>query len=82
MSHADFPPNWPQPNYVNPEKHGPGLAIINIVLVTVVFAVLVLRMYARLNLAKSFGGDDVLMILAFVSAVNLFLSYQSRRLQL
>lgn len=60
-------PNWPTPNYVNPDTRGPALNIIALGLTSIVGIVIGLRYYMRFCLLKSFGSDDILIGLALVS---------------
>ena len=57
---------WPTPNYVNPENHGPGLLIADIILMVVVLVVIGVRFYTRLRVTKKLGPDDLLIGLALV----------------
>ena len=59
---------WPKPNYVDPDTRGPGVLIVNIVMVCIAFIVTCLRLYTRLRITTSPGIDDVLIILAMVSS--------------
>jgi len=66
--------SWPVPNYVDPERRGPALVIINSILLPVSLAVVGLRLYTRLRIAHSAGLDDVFIALASVSPPNLIVS--------
>lgn len=67
-------PNWPIPNYVNPDTRGPALDIITIALTSVAGVVIGLRYYLRLCLLRSFGSDDIFIGLALVSVYCLLAS--------
>ena len=58
--------SWPQPNYVDPKTHGPGLLVLDAILLLVVLFVVGLRYYTRLCITRSFGADDILIGLALV----------------
>jgi uncharacterized membrane protein len=58
---------WPTPNYVNPETRGPGFIIMNLVLYPIVVAIVAIRIYTRLRISRSFGPDDVCIVLAMAS---------------
>ena len=61
---------FPNPNYVNPETHGPALTIVNSVFLGLATIAIVLRVYTRLFVRKWFGWDDAFIILAYVSRVS------------
>ncbi|EXJ57948.1 hypothetical protein A1O7_05371, partial [Cladophialophora yegresii CBS 114405] len=68
MAAPSRPENWAPPNYVNPETRGePALFIATCATTAVVVA---LRMYSRLQLAKSVGIDDVLLLAGFVLSIG------------
>lgn len=54
---------WPAANYVNPEKRGPELVIVNSVFLGIATIFIALRLYTRLIVKKWFGLDDVLILL-------------------
>lgn len=58
--------SWPAPNYVDPVRRGPAGQIVSIVLAVAAAVVLAMRMYTRLRVVRSFGLDDVLILVAFV----------------
>jgi hypothetical protein len=66
----DVAKSWPLPNYVNPERRGPALLIINCVLLPLALVVVVLRLYTRLTIARSQGLDDLFIALASVNPLN------------
>ena len=53
--------SWPAPNFVDPATRGPGLTVVNIIFIILVFVVVGLRYYTRLRITKSFGLDDWVM---------------------
>lgn len=57
---------WPKPNYVDPVTHGRSKIVLNVVLYAILLCIVALRMVTRIWLRKSFGGDDVLILLALV----------------
>lgn len=60
--------SWPTPNYVNPVTRGPGVIIWNIVFLILAMVVVVLRLYTRSRITRTFGWDDALIGLAVVSS--------------
>ncbi|KAF2728610.1 hypothetical protein EJ04DRAFT_449022 [Polyplosphaeria fusca] len=62
--------NWPRPNYVDPDTHGWAGPIVCIVFLAFAFVVYILRMWARLILAKNPGMDDLLMSLAMIPLIG------------
>jgi len=59
---------WPKPNYINPVIRGHGNVILNIVLYSLVFFFISIRMFTRVHLKKIFGADDFFILLAMVSS--------------
>ena len=57
---------WPQPNFTDPQDHGPGLQIIAVVLFALVVIVVSLRIYVRAVLLRTFGIDDWFMAICLV----------------
>lgn len=57
---------WPIPNYENPETRGNDVAFIHGALYSVVFLVVLVRMYTRLFISRSFGFDDFFILVAMV----------------
>ena len=64
--------SWPPANLKNPVTRGSGLIVINSILLALVLWIVPLRCYTRLCITKSFGKDDILMILALVLVATLF----------
>lgn len=62
--------SYPTPNYVNPEQHGPALIITLSILFPSALLVVGLRTYTRVIIAKSFGWDDGIILVAFVRISN------------
>ncbi len=60
--------SWPRPNYIDPVTRGPGLVIVNVVLLVLMLLVVGLRFYTRMRITKSFGADDIFIGLALVFA--------------
>lgn len=57
---------WPAPNYDSPVRRGHGAFITNLVLYPLALLFLLLRVYTRVRITKSFGTDDVFILLAMV----------------
>jgi hypothetical protein len=60
---------WPIPNYEDPVTRGPGLAIVNYVLISITIIFVALRLYTRIFIKRWFGLDDVFIIVALVSTM-------------
>jgi hypothetical protein len=58
--------SWPNPNYVNPPRHGWGLTIGIVVISALAVLTVCARMWARLRLQKNGGIDDVFIVAALV----------------
>ena len=58
--------SWPKPNYIDPERRGPALLIVNGILLPVAMTVVGLRLYTRLVITRSAGLDDAFAALAAV----------------
>lgn len=58
--------SWPQANYVNPEKRGPGIYISSALFTLLGSTALALRLYARLCVRRWLGLDDLFVILGWV----------------
>ncbi|KAF2120322.1 hypothetical protein BDV96DRAFT_567058 [Lophiotrema nucula] len=61
---------WPAPNYVDPETRSWAAPVVCIVFLALAFGVYVLRMWARLVIAKNAGLDDWLMSAAMIPLVG------------
>lgn len=64
---ADVIATLPSPNYINPVEHAPVTTVVNVVLLPLCVIIIGLRIFSRTKIAKSFGLDDVLIVLALVS---------------
>lgn len=62
--------SWPKPNYINPQRRGPALVIVNSLLLFVAMVVVGLRLYTRFVLCHSAGLDDLFITLATVSIMT------------
>lgn len=60
--------SWPVPNYINPEKQGPTLLIVELTTLSIALICLGLRLYARKQRLGVLAADDWLMIAAAVRA--------------
>ncbi|TGO13780.1 hypothetical protein BTUL_0063g00110 [Botrytis tulipae] len=63
---------WPEPNYVDPETHGWGNVILNIVLYVVLCCFISLRIWTRTRLRASFGADDMMILFAMIPTTGFF----------
>lgn len=61
---------WPAPNYVNPVTRGNAVLIVNVSLFAVALLVIIIRLYTRLRISKSFGLDDWLITAAMVPSTT------------
>ncbi|KAI0167951.1 hypothetical protein BJ166DRAFT_244331 [Pestalotiopsis sp. NC0098] len=59
---------WPEPNYINPQTRGPTAKILFCILVPLSTVIVLLRIWTRHFISKTFGLDDVLMLLAYLPA--------------
>jgi hypothetical protein len=67
---------WPAANYVDPPRHGPGVAIIMATLTALAVLIVCLRLWVRLRMQKNGGLDDICIVAATVSGQFGPLSYQ------
>ena len=58
--------SWPTPNYINPQTRGDSVLIIHSTLYSLVVIVVGLRIYTRIWISRSFGLDDVFILIAMV----------------
>lgn len=58
--------SWPSPNYTDPERRGPALLIVQLVILPIAALCLALRLYVRLGIMRTSDWDDWLMGVAFV----------------
>jgi hypothetical protein len=73
-----IPPGYGKPGYKPESKVGPYIgvtAVLTLIMVTVV----VLRVYTRIAIARSFGWDDGLIVAAAVATVGMHAPYGFRR---
>ncbi|EFR03645.1 integral membrane protein [Nannizzia gypsea CBS 118893] len=62
--------SWPHPNYENPsEVRGPGLIILTVIFVPLTAFIVMLRLFTRIRISKSFGVDDILIVGATIPAI-------------
>lgn len=62
--------SWPRPSYDHPkELRGPGLIILTAIFGPLTAAVIVVRLFTRIRISKSFGTDDILIVGAAVPAI-------------
>jgi hypothetical protein len=62
--------SWPLPNYKDPIERGPWVIVITIVLYALVLGVVGLRTFTRLFISRSFGGDDITILIAMVQTIS------------
>ncbi|KAF7864530.1 hypothetical protein EAF04_006662 [Stromatinia cepivora] len=62
--------SWPAPNYVDPKTRGKAVLVVNAVLFPVVLFIILIRLYTRLQISKSFGLDDWLIIAAMLPSTT------------
>ncbi|KAJ8068770.1 hypothetical protein OCU04_002466 [Sclerotinia nivalis] len=62
--------SWPTPNYVDPVTRGNAVLVVNAVLFPVVLFIILIRLYTRLQISKSFGLDDWLIIAAMLPSTT------------
>lgn len=60
--------SWPKPNYIDPDRRGPALVVVNCILLPLSLIVVGLRLYTRLVVVHSAGLDDVFIGLASVNS--------------
>ncbi|CAD6447475.1 f5a65b85-6825-44c0-8c95-cc2709ff95ec [Sclerotinia trifoliorum] len=64
--------SWPTPNYIDPETHGYGNVILNIVLYIILCCFIALRIWTRTRLRASFGADDIMILFAMIPTTGFF----------
>ncbi|TLD15181.1 hypothetical protein PspLS_10722 [Pyricularia sp. CBS 133598] len=66
--HSRFSSNvvatWPPPNHTNPQRRGPALLVIELTILPIALITLLLRLYVRVRIVKSYGWDDWFMVAA------------------
>lgn len=63
--------SWPPPNFSSPQSKGPALLVVELLLITIVCVVVLLRVYSRVYMRKTFGLDDWFILPATVGTPNL-----------
>ncbi|KAK0732222.1 hypothetical protein B0H67DRAFT_549831 [Lasiosphaeris hirsuta] len=63
---AEILTTWPKANYIDPETRGPGLIIVEIIILPLALLTLFLRLYVRIGILHKSGWDDWLMVAAAV----------------
>ncbi len=64
--------SWPEPNYDNPIRRGPGLLVAELTIMPIALLTLALRLYVRMYLLRKPGWDDWLMIAGTVCSLLAF----------
>ncbi|OBT72139.1 hypothetical protein VF21_08774 [Pseudogymnoascus sp. 05NY08] len=64
--------SWPKPNYVDPQRRGNEGVIVQSILVVLVTAMVIIRLYARIVITRAgIGLDDAMIIISWVFAMGL-----------
>ncbi|KFZ05810.1 hypothetical protein V501_07999 [Pseudogymnoascus sp. VKM F-4519 (FW-2642)] len=64
--------SWPKPNYVDPQRRGNEGVIVQAILVVLVTAIVIIRLYARIVITRAgIGLDDAMIIISWVFAMGL-----------
>lgn len=58
--------SWPPANYVDPERRGPALMIVELTVLPFAIIILAMRLYVRGFMLHTTGWDDYLMVTATV----------------
>ncbi|KAL4779849.1 hypothetical protein BJX76DRAFT_361400 [Aspergillus varians] len=58
--------SWPKPNYTNPRYQGSQLLVVGVVLLIVSSIMLGLRLWVRIQMKRSAGWDDSIMVAAIL----------------
>lgn len=59
--------SWPKPNYVDPQRRGNEGVIVQAILVVLVTAIVIIRLYARIVITRAgIGLDDAMIIISWV----------------
>ncbi|KAK2877177.1 hypothetical protein FQN49_001371 [Arthroderma sp. PD_2] len=62
--------SWPKPNYVNPtDVRGPLIIILTAIFAPLTLIVVLIRVFTRLHISKSFGADDIFIVAAAIPAI-------------
>jgi hypothetical protein len=67
MSTAEIVASWPPANYVDPPSRGDGLVIASAVFGSLTTIAMAMRIYTRFAITRTFGIDDILIVIAYVS---------------
>lgn len=62
--------SYPAANYDSPLTRGPELYILNLIFFAAMLACVVIRLYTRISIRKSFGWDDLFIVLAVVRGLH------------
>lgn len=64
-------PNWPEPNYDDPETAGSltGSLATSIILGTITVTAVIARFYARIAIVRRVGLDDLFIVIALVRSI-------------
>jgi len=71
---------WPTPNYVDPERRGPELIVVNSIFLAFATVFIALRLYTRLFVRKWFGIDDIFILLAYVYLSTVHREHEHKKL--
>jgi hypothetical protein len=66
---------WPTPNYEHPVTRGPALVIINVIFIALVLLTVAARLYTRLVIKRWFGLDDIFILIALVSDLQVAMNH-------
>ncbi|EFR02424.1 integral membrane protein [Nannizzia gypsea CBS 118893] len=59
--------SWPRPNYENPtDVRGPLVIIMNSIFASLTLLVIMIRIFSRIHVSRSFGWDDIFIIAAVI----------------
>jgi hypothetical protein len=62
--------SWPPQNYTDPIERGPWVIVITITLYALVLGVVGLRTFTRAFISRSFGADDITILIAMVQLIS------------
>lgn len=66
---AGAPPEGVKPNFINPPNHNALVITLNTVLLTVMWTVVLLRLYAKGRILRTLGWDDCKLLNHFSSLI-------------
>lgn len=72
---------FPKSNYVDPVVRGPALIIITTIMFPITLFMVILRVYTRIRVTRSFGLDDTLLVLAILPTVCSTSVFRTRNLR-